>query len=368
VSRTLVRLIAESTNDGIWDWNLETDEVYYSPRWLELVGYLPGELPGNIDTFTKLLHPDDRENTRRTIEKYLSGTKPEYRNEFRLRHKDGSWRWIFTHDIALRDSSGRPIRFAGTHTDITDRVRAAERLESMVKERTIDLQMARDRAVLAAAATTQFLATVSHDIRQPLQAVALQLGRLKNDVTPPDGKSILVSIERSLGTATDLIDTLLEYIKLDAGALMPRLTRVNIGKLLEMLSDTFALVATQKGLRLIVLPTRLATQSDPQLLGRILRNLVSNAIKYTGHGRILIGCRRRGDRVRIEVWDTGCGIAAERSSRFFGSSCSLRKRVNTRADLGSVSRSSTDLPNCSGIVSRFALGRVADRCSQSTCR
>jgi PAS domain S-box-containing protein len=135
VSRTLVRLIAESTNDGIWDWNLETDEVYYSPRWLELVGYLPGELPGNIDTFTKLLHPDDRENTRRTIEKYLSGTKPEYRNEFRLRHKDGSWRWIFTHGIGLRDSSGRPIRFAGTHTDITDRVRAAERLEWMVKER-----------------------------------------------------------------------------------------------------------------------------------------------------------------------------------------------------------------------------------------
>jgi two-component system, sensor histidine kinase and response regulator len=84
VSRTLVRLIAESTNDGIWDWNLETDEVYYSPRWLELVGYLPGELPGNIDTFTILLHPDDRENTRGTIEKYLSGTKPEYRNEFRL--------------------------------------------------------------------------------------------------------------------------------------------------------------------------------------------------------------------------------------------------------------------------------------------
>jgi PAS domain S-box-containing protein len=334
VSRTLVRLIAESTNDGIWDWNLETDEVYYSPRWLELVGYLPGELPGNIDTFTKLLHPDDRENTRRTIEKYLSGTKPEYRNEFRLRHKDGSWRWIFTHGIGLRDSSGRPIRFAGTHTDITDRVRAAERLESMVKERTIDLQMARDRAVLTAAATTQFLATVSHDIRQPLQAVALQLGRLKNDVTPPDGKSILVSIERSLGTATDLIDTLLEYIKLDAGALMPRLTRVNIGKLLEMLSDTFALVATQKGLRLIVLPTRLATQSDPQLLGRILRNLVSNAIKYTGHGRILIGCRRRGDRVRIEVWDTGCGIAAEQQQQIFWEFVQLEEKGQHQGGLG----------------------------------
>jgi PAS domain S-box-containing protein len=144
VSRALVRLITQSTNDGIWDWNLETDEVYYSPRWLELVGYLPNELPGHIDTFVKLLHPDDRENGERTIAEYLSGTRSEYRNEFRLQHKDGSWRWIFTHGIVLRDSAGRAIRLAGTHTDISDRVRAAERLESIVEERTVDLRAARD--------------------------------------------------------------------------------------------------------------------------------------------------------------------------------------------------------------------------------
>jgi PAS domain S-box-containing protein len=178
VSRSLMRLITESTNDGIWDWDLETGGVYYSPRWLELVGYLPGELPGHIDTFSKLLHPDDSENATRTIVEYLSGTQPEYRNEFRLRHKDGSWRWIFTHGVALRDATGRAIRFAGTHTDITDRVREAERLEKMVEERTTDLRAARDRAELSATATTEFLATVSHDIRQPLQAMALQLGSL----------------------------------------------------------------------------------------------------------------------------------------------------------------------------------------------
>jgi signal transduction histidine kinase len=111
---------------------------------------------------------------------------------------------------------------------------------------------------------------------------------------------------------------LLDYIKLDAGALKPLPTTVSIGNLFEMLSDAFALIAAQKGISLTILPTRLATHSDPQMLGRILRNLVSNAVKYTDRGRILIGCRRRGDnRIRIEVWDTGRGIPTEYQRQIF---------------------------------------------------
>jgi two-component system, sensor histidine kinase len=334
VSRSLMRLITESTNDGIWDWDLETGGVYYSPRWLELVGYLPGELPGHIDTFSKLLHPDDSENATRTIVEYLSGTQPEYRNEFRLRHKDGSWRWIFTHGVALRDATGRAIRFAGTHTDITDRVREAERLEKMVEERTTDLRAARDRAELSATATTEFLATVSHDIRQPLQAMALQLGSLKKEVATPEGKRLLLATERSLGSGMELLDVLLEYIKLDAGALKPRLTTVGIGNLFEDLGNTFALLAAQKGLGLTIVPTRLATQSDPQLLGRILRNLVSNAIKYTARGRILIGCRRHDDRIRLEVWDTGCGIPTDQQRQIFWEFVQLKEAGQSHSGLG----------------------------------
>ena len=132
-SLKLLRLIAQSTNDGIWDWDLETDEVYYSPRWLELVGYLPGELPGHIDTFINLLHPDDRTNAERVVSEYREGLRSDYRNEFRLQHKDQSWRWILTRGIVIREpTTGRAVRFVGTHTDITDRVRAAERLKQVV--------------------------------------------------------------------------------------------------------------------------------------------------------------------------------------------------------------------------------------------
>jgi PAS domain S-box-containing protein len=333
-SVSLLRLIAQSTNDGIWDWDLETDEVYYSPRWLELIGYLPGELRGHVDTFVERLHPDDRAVVEQTIAGYRAGSSPDYRVECRLRHKDGSWRSILTRGIVVRDAAGRAIRFAGTHTDITDRVRAAERLEMMVAERTADLRAARDRAELANAATTKFLISASHDIRQPLQAMALLLGGLKTEITNGQGTRKLLAIERSLAAGMELLDALLEFSKLDAGALRPHVTTVGIGDLFDVLADGFAAEAAQKGLDFTIVPTRLSTRSDPQLLGRILRNLVSNAIKYTDRGRILIGCRRRGENVRIEVWDTGRGIPAERQRQIFWEYVQDGERGRSRGGLG----------------------------------
>jgi PAS domain S-box-containing protein len=333
-SRSLLRLIAQSTNDGIWDWDLATNEVYYSPRWLELIGYLPGELAGHVDTFIARLHPDDRDPVEHAINQYIAGNSAEYRAECRLRHKDGSWRSILTHGIVVRDATGRAVRFAGTHTDITDRVRAAERLEMMVAERTADLRAARDRAELANAATTKFLVTASHDIRQPLQAMALLLGGLKRDITTAAGTRKLSAVEHSLAAGMELLDALLEFSKLDAGALRPHMMTVSIGDLFDVLADGFAVEAAQKGIGLAIVSTRLSTRSDPQLLERILRNLVSNAIKYTDRGRVLIGCRRRGDRIRVEVWDTGRGIASERQRQIFWEYVQIEERGRSRGGLG----------------------------------
>jgi len=223
-SRDLMRLIARSTNDGIWDWNLETDEVYYSPRWLELVGYLPGELPGLIDTFTNLLHPDDRDNTARIIAEYLAGTRPEYRHEVRLQHKDRSWRWIFSHGIALRDSTGRAIRFAGTHTDITDRVRAAERLESLVAERTAELRQT-EQALRDAVARLErerdsrlmnieaIMASIAHEIRQPLAGATMNASAAQRFLAkiPADIDEVRVGLDRIIsecGRASEVFDSI----------------------------------------------------------------------------------------------------------------------------------------------------------------
>lgn len=333
-SRSMLRLIAQATNDGIWDWDLATNEVYYSPRWLELVGCAPGELPGHIDSFLDRIHPDDRERVTREIEAYIARERPEYRVEFRLRHEDQSWRWILSRGIALRDTGGRAVRIAGTHTDITERVREAERLETMVAERTADLRAARDRAELASAATIKFLATASHDIRQPLQAMALLVGGLEAEVRSDSGRRTLRAVERSLGSSMELLDALLEFSRLDAGAMRPYVTAVGVGDLFDIVADAFAVQAAQKGLRFSLVPTSLATRSDARLLGRILHNFVSNAIKYTDSGRVLVGCRRRGDRIRIEVWDTGCGIPEAQQRQIFWEFVQLEEAGRPRRGLG----------------------------------
>lgn len=333
-SRSMLRLIAQATNDGIWDWDIVTNEVYYSPRWLDLVGCAPGEMPGHLDTFLNRIHPEDHEQVVGEIAAYIARERPEYRAEFRLRHKDQSWRRILSRGIALRDKAGRAVRMAGTHTDITEQMREAERLESMVTERTADLRAARDRAELASAATIKFLAAASHDIRQPLQAMALLIGGLDGEVRSDVGRRTLRSVERSLGSSMELLDALLEFSRLDAGAMRPYVTTVAIGDLFDIVADAFAVQAAQKGLHFTLVSTQLSTRSDARLLGRILHNLVSNAIKYTDEGRVLVGCRQRGDRIRIEVWDTGCGIPEARQREIFWEFVQLEVAGRLRRGLG----------------------------------
>jgi signal transduction histidine kinase len=189
--QTMLQLVATSANDGIWGWDVPTGRSFYSPRWWELIGEEPYAYEPHIDIFLGLLHPDDRERVLESIDRFIVGDLLDYRLEFRLRHHDGGWRWIRSRGSAVRDANGRATRIAGTHTDITERVDAADRLEKLVAERTRDLIAARDRAELASAATTKFLSATSHDVRQPLQAMALLLGSLQGEDLSETGQRTL---------------------------------------------------------------------------------------------------------------------------------------------------------------------------------
>jgi PAS domain S-box-containing protein len=315
--RTMLHLVATGANDGIWGWDVPTGLSFYSSRWWELIGWSEEGRGAHIDTFYELLHEDDRDRVLEAIGRFIVGKVQDYRMEFRLRHADGGWRWILSLGSALRDASGRATRIAGTHTDITDQMETADRLERLVAERTRDLVVARDRAELAAASTTKFLSATSHDIRQPLQAMALLLGSLQAEALSESGTRTLEGVHRSLISSMELLDDLLEYSRLDAGALRPVIGPVDLRSLLLALEDGFGIEARQRGIRLAVRTTGLVGRSDAQLLGRIIRNLVSNSLKFTSDGTVLIAARSRGSDIRIEVWDSGVGIPPEMQRQVF---------------------------------------------------
>jgi PAS domain S-box-containing protein len=119
-----LELIMRSSNDGIWDWDLRTNQTYFSTRWKSILGYADDEITNEFASWRGLLHPDDVEPTSSSLQAYLDGHTPAYAPEFRLRHKDGSYRWILARGVALRDVQGKPYRMVGSHTDITEQKRA----------------------------------------------------------------------------------------------------------------------------------------------------------------------------------------------------------------------------------------------------
>ncbi|MGB3749295.1 MAG: PAS domain-containing hybrid sensor histidine kinase/response regulator [Rhodanobacter sp.] len=239
-------------------------------------------------------------------------------------------------DGTVIEMRGRALPGGGyvtTYTDVTAYkhaeqalIEANETLEQRVGQRTAELSdallataQARRAAETANISKTRFLAAASHDLLQPLNAARLFTSALRQHPgLDAEASALAERIDASFRAAEDLLDALLDVSRLDAGSYRPEVGAFALAELFDSLQAQFALVARQRGLRLRVVPTSLAVRSDPQLLRRIVQNFLSNALRYTSTGSVLLGARRRGGEVRIEVWDSGPGIAEEQRARIFG--------------------------------------------------
>jgi Na+/proline symporter/CheY-like chemotaxis protein/two-component sensor histidine kinase len=208
-----------------------------------------------------------------------------------------------------------------TFTDITASVEAAEALERSnetlerrVRERTEELTRlnaalahAKGEAEAANISKTKFLAAASHDILQPLNAARLYVTSL-TERRGQDDRRLVDNIDASLEAVEEILGALLDMSRLDTGALRPEFASFRVDELMRQIELEFAPLATSKGIDLVIVPCKLVVRSDRRLLRRLIQNLVSNAIKYTPEGRVLVGCRRQGPGLRIDVYDTGVGI------------------------------------------------------------
>ncbi|MTI00216.1 PAS domain-containing hybrid sensor histidine kinase/response regulator [Roseibium sp. RKSG952] len=209
-----------------------------------------------------------------------------------------------------------------TYTDITERVmaedalaRANETLERRVRERTEELTHVNNRLVQATHAAeeanigkTRFIAAAGHDILQPLNAARLYTSVLSDRITEGETGALARNIGAALDSVEDIIGAVLDMSRLDSGQMKPEPTVFRLDTLLRGLQLEFEPVADEKDLELTIVPTSASIRSDRRLLRRLLQNLVSNALKYTPSGKVLVGCRRQGNRIAVEVHDTGMGI------------------------------------------------------------
>jgi Na+/proline symporter/signal transduction histidine kinase/CheY-like chemotaxis protein len=229
---------------------------------------------------------------------------------------------------------GSPIPGGGyvtTFQDITAMRRTEQALketniylEQRVKERTQELQVINEQMLKAKSVAeqanqskTRFLASASHDLLQPLNAARLFTSALAGKKTNPEVTGLVDHIDSSLGAAEEIISTLLDISKLDAGALEPDIGNFPVHDIMRHLANDFSAIANDQGLDLHVVPSTAWIRSDSKLLRRVIQNFLSNAIRYTPKGRILLGCRRLKGYIRIEVWDTGPGIPDDQIAMIF---------------------------------------------------
>lgn len=189
-------------------------------------------------------------------------------------------------------------------------------LETMVVERTAQLERSRDEALRASAAKTRFIAEISHDLRQPLHAAALLMSAIARRVDA-DVAEICEKAETAIIDAAEKLNGLLDHSRLEEGVLQPRIETFSLGDMLTRVARTHRPMLEAKGLQLKLLSCDVAVASDPLLLARIVDNFLSNATKYTERGEIVVGCEIEGQTARIFVKDTGVGIAAESLDRVF---------------------------------------------------
>ncbi len=224
--------------------------------------------------------------------------------ERQIEAQDGAWyiRRILPYRTQNKEVQGVVITFG----DITERKHIADALKTAERQ-----------AQLANSAKSRFLAAASHDLRQPLQTLALLQAQLARTAEGEREQDLVRRLDETIGTMSGMLNALLDINQIEAGTIQVNLTEFSIAIMLNKLRDEFDDHAAAQGIALNVVDCSLSIKSDPRLLEQMVRNLLSNALKYSKRGKVLLGCRRRAGKLRIEIWDTGVGIAAEELEAIF---------------------------------------------------
>jgi PAS domain S-box-containing protein len=355
-SQERLALVIQGSNDGIWDWNLATDEVYFSPRSKDMLGYREDEVENHFSAWERLLHPEDRQRVLARLQACRSGATPNFEVEHRLRHKDGTFRWILARGVALRGAAGKPIRMAGSLVDMTSRKRGEEQLQeayAALSQRQTELkrtlqeltaaheELKTAQLQLIQAAKLESVGTlaagVAHEVKNPLQTILMGLDYLSGSpaASNKNTKLVLSDMHDAVTRAHGIIQELLQLSAQRGFELKKEDLNLLLERSLSLLQNE--LVASQasvvRKLGADLPPVRI----DRGKMEQVFINLFLNALQAMSQGGALTISSRldsfsgdldviesarprfhRGDPVVVvEVQDTGSGIPEEHLQRIF---------------------------------------------------
>ena len=299
-------LAMHGANEGLWDWNIGSGELYISPRVMAILHLDTTDKPLKAADWLGLIRAEDVERYRATIRQHLRGEVPVYQCEYRVVGSDGVERWVFDRGLALRDSTGRAYRMAGSIGDITERKRAEA-----------ELQAAIEQAQLASRAKSEFLANVSHELRTPLNAIIGFSEIMKEEMFGPLGakeyRSYVEDIKYSGQHLLELINDILDVSKAEAGKHSLQEADIDLQTCVQICLRLVAERAAEGYVKLAVdIPDELpALNADERKLKQMLINLISNAVKFTpSGGRVGITAEIVDDgALHVVVTDTGIGMS-----------------------------------------------------------
>lgn len=317
--------------------------VAWNQRYIELFDFPDALIKAGVNVRELLQFNADRglfgdgEDIQQAIDKRIAFLRQGSRYKFLRTYAHGT----------VIEINGNPMPgggFVTTYTDITEYVEtqrqlnaAKQDLEQRVEERTQQLQQANQQLQLAKQdaerandSKTRFLAAAGHDLMQPFNAATLFAATLEQQTRNTELAESVHGMQQSLSSAEELLRMLLDISKLDTGVLRPVKTLFNLNEILQPLANEFTVIARQKGLTLKVVPCNVYVYSDKTLLRRIIQNLLSNAVRYTRSGKVLMGCRRNGKHLGIQVLDTGPGIPADQQQQIFTEFHQLDKEAGSQ--------------------------------------
>jgi len=310
-------LAVNGTMDGIWDQNIETGECYYSPRYKSMLGYNEQEFKDICNTWINLLHPDDKEATLLALLKNLNHELPQYKAEFRMKCKDGTYKWILSLGKAIFDNTGKACRITGSNKDISER-----------KERERELIEAKEKAEESNRLKSAFLNNISHEIRTPMNAIQGYSDLFNKRALTEDKKNQFNEIINKSGKRLlHIVDDILDISKIESKQLEINTEIRKVKPLLDEIIDEHRqreLVDSKPNIEFrTAFPSNFMESTlvtDPVRFKQIWYNLISNSIKFTDKGFVEIGCQLKNsitEEIVFYVKDTGIGISDLEKDKIF---------------------------------------------------